>query len=48
MACQVIDRAIQSHGGAGLSQTTFLAEAYTCARFMRIGDGRQTRGALNG
>jgi acyl-CoA dehydrogenase len=39
MACQVIDRAIQIHGGAGLSQDTFLAEAYTYARFMRIGDG---------
>jgi len=39
MACQVIDRAIQVHGGAGLSQDTFLAEAYTYARFMRIGDG---------
>ena len=39
MACHVIDRAIQIHGGAGLSQDTFLAEAYTYARFMRIGDG---------
>ena len=39
MACQVIDRAIQIHGGAGLSQDTFLAQAYSYARFMRIGDG---------
>ncbi|MBL6751264.1 MAG: acyl-CoA dehydrogenase family protein [Nevskia sp.] len=39
MACRVIDRAIQVHGGAGLSQDTFLGEAYTYARFMRIGDG---------
>jgi acyl-CoA dehydrogenase len=39
MACQVIDWAIQAHGGAGVSQDTFLAEAYTYARFMRIGDG---------
>jgi acyl-CoA dehydrogenase len=39
MACEVIDRAIQIHGGAGLSQDTFLAQAYTYARFMRIGDG---------
>ncbi len=39
MAARVIDRAIQIHGGAGLSQDTFLAKAYTYARFMRIGDG---------
>ena len=39
MAAQVIDRAIQIHGAAGVSQDTFLAEAYTYARFMRIGDG---------
>ena len=39
MAAQVIDRAIQIHGGAGVSQDTFLAEAYTYARYMRIGDG---------
>ncbi len=39
MACRVIDRSIQVHGGAGLSQDTFLGEAYTYARFMRIGDG---------
>lgn len=39
MACKVIDRAIQVHGGAGVSQDTFLAAAYVYARFMRIGDG---------
>jgi alkylation response protein AidB-like acyl-CoA dehydrogenase len=31
MAARVIDRAIQIHGGAGVSQDTFLAEAYTYA-----------------
>jgi len=39
MAAAVIDRAIQVHGGAGVSQDTFLADAYAYARFMRIGDG---------
>jgi acyl-CoA dehydrogenase len=39
MAARVIDRAIQIHGAAGVSQDTFLAEAYSYARFMRIGDG---------
>lgn len=39
MAARVIDRAIQVHGGAGVSQDTFLAEAYVYARFMRMGDG---------
>jgi acyl-CoA dehydrogenase len=39
MAGRVIDRAVQVFGGAGVSQDTFLAEAYVYARFMRIGDG---------
>jgi acyl-CoA dehydrogenase len=39
MAARVIDRAMQVFGGAGVSQDTFLAEAYTYARFMRMGDG---------
>ncbi|MFV0279346.1 MAG: acyl-CoA dehydrogenase family protein [Rhodoblastus sp.] len=39
MAARVIDRAIQIHGGMGVSQDTFLAQAYTYARFIRIGDG---------
>ena len=38
MAARVIDRAIQIHGAAGVSQDTFLAEAYMYARFMRLGD----------
>jgi acyl-CoA dehydrogenase len=39
MACNVIDRAIQVHGGGGVSQDFFLAEAYADARTLRIGDG---------
>ena len=39
MAARVIDAAIQVFGGAGVSQDTFLAEAYAYARFMRMGDG---------
>jgi len=39
MACAVIDRAIQLHGGAGLSQDHFLAQAYAGARSLRLADG---------
>lgn len=39
MAGAVIDRAIQVHGGGGLSQDFFLAEAFAETRFLRIGDG---------
>ncbi len=39
MACSVIDRAIQVHGGLGLSQDSFLASAYAIARSQRIADG---------
>ena len=39
MAARVIDAAMQVFGGAGVSQDTFLAEAYGYARFMRMGDG---------
>lgn len=39
MACRVIDRAIQMHGGAGLSQDLFLAQAYAGARSLRLADG---------
>jgi len=39
MACTVIDRAIQIHGAAGLSQDTFLAQAYQMARSIRLADG---------
>jgi acyl-CoA dehydrogenase len=39
MACRVIDRAIQIHGGAGVSSDTFLAHAYAAARALRLADG---------
>ena len=39
MACNVIDRAIQVHGGAGVSQDFFLARAYAGARTLRLADG---------
>jgi acyl-CoA dehydrogenase len=39
MAQTVIDRAIQVHGGAGLSDDHFLAYAFTGARILRIADG---------
>ena len=39
MAQQVIDRAIQIHGGAGLSDDTFLAHAFAWARILRLADG---------
>jgi len=39
MACAVIDRAIQIHGGAGLSDDHFLAHAYAGARSLRLADG---------
>lgn len=39
MAAKVIDRAIQVYGGAGVSQDTFLPEAWMYARYIRIGDG---------
>lgn len=39
MAARVIDRAIQMHGGAGLSQDTPLAAMYAWHRAMRIFDG---------
>ncbi|MDY0022710.1 acyl-CoA dehydrogenase family protein [Arenimonas caeni] len=39
MACRVIDRAIQLHGGGGLSQDHFLAQAYAGARSLRLADG---------
>ena len=39
MACRVIDRAIQIHGGGGLSGDHFLAHAYAAARALRIADG---------
>ena len=39
MACQVIDWAIQVHGGAGTSNDFGLAVAYAMARILRIADG---------
>jgi len=39
MACQVIDWAIQAHGGAGLSQDFTLAYAYSHVRTLRFADG---------
>ncbi|TLM78408.1 acyl-CoA dehydrogenase family protein [Microbulbifer harenosus] len=39
MACNVIDRAIQIHGAAGLGQDFNLARAYSYARTIRLADG---------
>jgi acyl-CoA dehydrogenase len=39
MAQQVIDMAIQIHGGAGLSDDLPLAAAWTAARALRLADG---------
>jgi acyl-CoA dehydrogenase len=39
MACQVIDWAMQVHGGAGMSQDFPLASFYTQARTLRFADG---------
>jgi acyl-CoA dehydrogenase len=39
MACQVIDWAMQAHGGGGMSDDFPLAYAYTAARTLRFADG---------
>jgi acyl-CoA dehydrogenase len=39
VALQVLDRAIQAHGAAGVSQDTFLAYAWAQARTLRLADG---------
>jgi acyl-CoA dehydrogenase len=39
MACAVIDRAIQVHGGGGVSDDFPLASAYAWARALRLADG---------
>jgi len=39
MACQVIDWAIQAHGGGGTSNDFGLASAYATARLLRLADG---------
>jgi len=39
MTCNVVDRAIQAHGGMGVSQDTPLAEFWIMARTIRLADG---------
>jgi acyl-CoA dehydrogenase len=39
VALRVLDRAIQVHGGAGVSQDTFLAAAWANVRTLRLADG---------
>jgi len=39
MACNVLDRAIQIHGGGGVSDDFPLAYAYAWARALRLADG---------
>jgi len=39
VALQVLDRAIQAHGAAGVSQDTFLAAAWANVRTLRLADG---------
>jgi acyl-CoA dehydrogenase len=39
MTLQVLDRAIQAHGGAGVCQDTFLASAWANVRTLRLADG---------
>ena len=39
VALRVLERAIQAHGGAGVSQDTFLAGAWANVRTLRLADG---------
>jgi acyl-CoA dehydrogenase len=39
VALRVLDRAIQAHGGSGVSQDTFLAGAWASVRTLRLADG---------
>jgi acyl-CoA dehydrogenase len=39
VALRVLDRAIQAHGAAGVSQDTFLASAWANVRTLRLADG---------
>ena len=39
VALRVLDRSIQAHGGAGVSQDTFLAAAWAGVRALRLADG---------
>jgi acyl-CoA dehydrogenase len=39
VALRVLDRAIQAHGGAGVSDDFFLAQAWAHTRTLRLADG---------
>jgi acyl-CoA dehydrogenase len=39
MTLRVLDRAMQAHGAAGVSQDTFLASAWAAVRTLRLADG---------
>src|SRR5260221_9771065 len=39
VALRVLDRAIQTHGAAGVSQDTFLAASWAMSRTLRLADG---------
>jgi alkylation response protein AidB-like acyl-CoA dehydrogenase len=39
VALRVLDRAIQAHGGLGVSQDSFLASAWANVRALRLADG---------
>jgi acyl-CoA dehydrogenase len=39
VALRVLDRAMQAHGGGGVSQDTFLASSWAAARTLRLADG---------
>jgi acyl-CoA dehydrogenase len=39
VALRVLDRSIQAHGGAGVSEDTFLASAWAIGRGLRLADG---------
>jgi acyl-CoA dehydrogenase len=39
VALRILDRSIQAHGGAGVSQDTFLASAWANVRTLRLADG---------
>ena len=39
IACQIIDDAIQAHGGAGVTEDFGLADAYANIRTLRLADG---------
>jgi acyl-CoA dehydrogenase len=39
MTCRIVDRAIQVHGGGGISDDFPLAYFYTWARALRLADG---------